>query len=305
TSLEIAPDSKIYDARLQIHQSDLQELRAALDAADRNTNIATAVTRSSTRTIIAGLLMFLSVSCAGVWLARSQGKSSARRTRKVIAAALIGAATIGAAAIITRGNAGPPGYYRWRTLPQALTQGRPTAGGLGVEILPDDPKSGSGRGLFFPSKNFGKPGEEKLSMQTAADLEIPWSPTKSRQSDSRTAAFVLSLAACTACSAVLASWLPLQVSVITVFLFAGPHNWFELRYFLMRVPARFGKSRTFFVTAFSGVGVLSLTYFSLPLLFRYWLWTQESWSIVIASWNSLLLCWLGLLVCFWVLQNPP
>jgi hypothetical protein len=141
-------------------------------------------------------------------------------------------------------------------------------------------------------------------MQTAADLEIPWSPTKSRQSDSRTAAFVLSLAACTACSAVLASWLPLQVSVITVFLFAGPHNWFELRYFLMRVPARFGKSRTFFVTAFSGVGVLSLTYFSLPLLFRYWLWTQEWWSIVIASWNSLLLCWLGLLVWLRARQKP-
>lgn len=160
TSLEIAPDSKIYDARLQIHQSDLQELRAALDAADRNTNIATAVTRSSTRTIIAGLLMFLSVSCAGVWLARSQGKSSARRTRKVIAAALIGAATIGAAAIITRGNAGPPGYYRWRTLPQALTQGRPTAGGLDVEILPDDPNRGSGMRLLIPSKNFAKPGEE-------------------------------------------------------------------------------------------------------------------------------------------------
>src|SRR4030095_5009398 len=160
TSLEIAPDSKIYDARLQIHQSDLQELRAALDAADRNTNIATAVTRSATRTIIAGLLMFLSVSCAGVWLARSQGKSSARRTRKVIAAALIGAATIGAAAIITRGNAGPPGYYRWRTLPQALTQGRPTAGGLDVEILPDDPNRGSGMRLLIPSKNFAKPGEE-------------------------------------------------------------------------------------------------------------------------------------------------
>ena len=161
TSLAITPDSKIYDARLQIYQSDLQELRAALDAADRNTNIAAAVTRSSTRTIIAGLLMFLSLSCAGVWLARSQGKTSATsRTRKAIAAVLIGAATIGAAAIITRGNAGPPGYYRWRTLPQALTQGRPTAGGLDVEILPDDPNRGGGMRLLIPSKNFAKPGEE-------------------------------------------------------------------------------------------------------------------------------------------------
>ena len=30
---------------------------------------------------------------------------------------------IGAAAIITRGNAGPPGSYRWRNLPQALAEG--------------------------------------------------------------------------------------------------------------------------------------------------------------------------------------
>ena len=50
------------------------------------------------------------------------------------------------------------------------------------------------------------------------------------------------LIACACLSALLASWLPLQVSVVTVFLFAGPHNWFELRYFLIRLPVRFGKS---------------------------------------------------------------
>ena len=44
-------------------------------------------------------------------------------------------------------------------------------------------------------------------------------------------------------SAALASLLPLQMSIVTVFLFAGPHNWFEARYFLMRLPARFGRSR--------------------------------------------------------------
>jgi hypothetical protein len=108
--------------------------------------------------------------------------------------------------------------------------------------------------------------------------------------------FVSALALCTVSSAVFASWLPLQVSVVTVFLFAGPHNWFELRYFLTRLPARFGKSRSFFVTAFTGIGVLSLTYFALPLLFRLSAWNEESWSMLIASWNSLLLCWLGALV---------
>jgi hypothetical protein len=97
-------------------------------------------------------------------------------------------------------------------------------------------------------------------------------------------------------SAVFASWLPLQVSVVTVFLFAGPHNWFEFRYFLMRLPARFGKSRNFFLAAFAGIGVLTVTYVSLPVVFRLGSWSEEAWSIVIAGWNSLLLGWIGLLV---------
>ena len=50
-------------------------------------------------------------------------------------------------------------------------------------------------------------------------------------------------------AAASASWLPLQVSIVTLFLFAGPHNWFELRYFLMRLPVRFGKSRRVFMVA--------------------------------------------------------
>jgi len=67
-------------------------------------------------------------------------------------------------------------------------------------------------------------------------------------------------------SAVLASWMPLQVSIVSVFLFAGPHNWFELRYFLMRLPARFGHSRNFFAVAFAGIFLLTIAYLSTPAL---------------------------------------
>ena len=67
--------------------------------------------------------------------------------------------------------------------------------------------------------------------------------------------FVAIVVLCTVAAAAFASWLPLQVSIVTVFLFAGPHNWFELRYFLMRLPVRFGRSRNFFLTAFAGLGV--------------------------------------------------
>ncbi|HEV8169153.1 MAG TPA: hypothetical protein VGP59_07390, partial [Pyrinomonadaceae bacterium] len=97
-------------------------------------------------------------------------------------------------------------------------------------------------------------------------------------------------------AAAFASWMPLQVSIVTVFLFAGPHNWFELRYFLTRLPVRFGRSRNFFVTAFAGLGVLTLAYVSLPFIYNARLWGDEAWSTIIAGWNTALLAWLGLLV---------
>jgi hypothetical protein len=108
--------------------------------------------------------------------------------------------------------------------------------------------------------------------------------------------FVGILIACACLSALLASWLPLQFSVITVFLFAGPHNWFELRYFLMRLPVRFGKSRNFFVTAFAGIGFLTLAYVALPVLYSFSVFPDHLWSTVLASWNTLLLLWIGLLI---------
>lgn len=107
--------------------------------------------------------------------------------------------------------------------------------------------------------------------------------------------FVVVLVACAVASAALASWLPLQVSIVTVFLFAGPHNWFELRYFLSRLPVRFHRSRNFFITAFAGLGFLTLTYVSLPLLYRVTSLTEETGLTILAGWNTLLLAWLAVL----------
>ena len=108
--------------------------------------------------------------------------------------------------------------------------------------------------------------------------------------------FALMLVASAGVSAALASWLPLQVSIVTVFLFAGPHNWFELRYFLMRLPARMGRSRNFFAVAFAGIGVLTLGYLALPALYYANLWSGENWPIAMATWNTLLLLWISALV---------
>lgn len=108
--------------------------------------------------------------------------------------------------------------------------------------------------------------------------------------------FVVAVAACVAAAAIFASWLPLQVSIVTVFLFAGPHNWFEFRYFLMRLPARFGRSRTFFVTAFAGLAVLTISYASLPFAYEAVAASSETWLIVLAVWNTLMLAWLAALI---------
>ncbi|HWN10657.1 MAG TPA: hypothetical protein VNO50_15570 [Pyrinomonadaceae bacterium] len=108
--------------------------------------------------------------------------------------------------------------------------------------------------------------------------------------------FAIVLIACATLSALLASWLPLQASIVTVFLFAGPHNWFEFRYFLMRLPIKLGQSRNFFLTAFLGIAVLTACYLALPFLYNWTALTPGAWINILATWNTLLLLWIGALV---------
>ena len=136
------------------------------------------------------------------------------------------------------------------------------------------------------------------SMQRAETITVsPWtrSPAHGRaRVSARMFAAILIGSACL--SAAFASWLPLQVSIVTVFLFAGPHNWFEARYFLMRLPARFGRSRNFFIVAFAGIGLLTLAYVSLPALYYANIWSGANWPNAIAIWNTLMILWIGALV---------
>jgi hypothetical protein len=83
---------------------------------------------------MAGSFMFLAVSFAGIWFARS----GQRRNHKVIAGVFLVAIVFGIATVIVRANAGPPGYIRWQNLPQALKDGQETAGGVSIEIVPGD-----------------------------------------------------------------------------------------------------------------------------------------------------------------------
>jgi hypothetical protein len=150
TSLEIVPDAKISDARLQMSQDTYNLLRAGLIEAPQNPTIAQRIAQSSFRTVMAGLFLFLSVSIGGILLIRSQQKH-----KKAVAAVMIAAIVLGAATIITQANVGPPGYITWQRLPQALAEGRTTRGGLDIEIV----EGSSGIKLLVPIRNKAN-GEE-------------------------------------------------------------------------------------------------------------------------------------------------
>jgi ABC-type glycerol-3-phosphate transport system permease component len=152
TGLQVVPDSKAYEARLQISQATLQNIREATNNMSANTSMTQRLMQSSTRTMMAGLFMFLAISFAGVWLARA----TKGRSRKAIAAALLIAGFMGAATVLVRANAGPPGYYYWQKLPENLNKGQGTRGGLDIEIVPGS----DGITLIVPMKNSKTPGEE-------------------------------------------------------------------------------------------------------------------------------------------------
>lgn len=161
TSLTIEPDLKGYEAKLQIRQSDLQQLRAALDNLPPDRSLASTIAHSSTRTIVAGLLLFFSISFAGVWLARSKRIGTISRNQKAAAAIVLVILTLSAAAIVTRGNAGPPGYYSWRNLPKSLSEGDSTSGAIDIEIIPDEAASGTAMKLIIPLRKQGRSGDEE------------------------------------------------------------------------------------------------------------------------------------------------
>lgn len=130
-----------------------------------------------------------------------------------------------------------------------------------------------------------------MSSNISSSISTPWPKPQLSAG-----VFATVLVACATLSALMASWLPLQVSIVTVFMFAGPHNWFEFRYFLMRLPLKLGKSRNFFLTAFAGIAILTACYLALPFLYNATALTPGAWTNILATWNTLLLLWIGSLI---------
>ncbi len=92
-------------------------------------------------------------------------------------------------------------------------------------------------------------------------------------------------------SALLISWKPLQLSIITVLVFAGPHNWMELRYFLARMPARWGRARLFYSVGLGGVALLTAAYVALYALGQSWYLNPEALTLSLSLWNTALVMW--------------
>ena len=145
TSMTVIPDKNARDARLQISQDSLNELKAALANTSSDTSMRQRIGNSPTRTVIVGLCMFLSFSLGGIWLMRS----AHLRGQKTAALLLLGVALGAGTAMITQANAGPPPSYQWRNLSQNLNANKPTYSSVDIEILPE----GYGVKLVVPVKN--------------------------------------------------------------------------------------------------------------------------------------------------------
>ncbi len=152
TSLEVKPESKIYEARLQISEETLKTIIKEAGQSSNSTSTTQNLIHSSPRTMVAGIFMFLSISFAGVWFARS----SQRRNHKVIVAVLALATVFGLATVMVRANAGPPASYYWQHLADNLKQGKPTQAGVSIEVVPGDEQTIR---LLMPVKKNGS-GEE-------------------------------------------------------------------------------------------------------------------------------------------------
>lgn len=110
-------------------------------------------------------------------------------------------------------------------------------------------------------------------------------------------AFAISAILFVAFALVMTIVAPIALSVCIVFLFAGPHNYAEARYFLSRSPARMGRLRPFFLCSFAGIVLLTV---GLPLVGRLpgWMnWSPTAVLYCVAVWNAAFVMW-----CTWLIH---
>ena len=120
---------------------------------------------------------------------------------------------------------------------------------------------------------------------------------------SQTILMVSFVAAC-AILAALVGVFPLQLSIISVFLFAGAHNLTEFRYFVARMPVRWGRSKLYYTVGIGGVIALTAFYLTIYFMSGNWLWSAASWTLFVCGWNTAFIVWVGSLIHLRGLQKP-
>lgn len=105
-------------------------------------------------------------------------------------------------------------------------------------------------------------------------------------------------------AATLAGLAPRAFSIATVFLFAGPHNWIEARYFLSRMPSRFGPLSGYFLLGIAGVLLLTSGSMIMRWIGSRFDWDGSTWFIAVASWETALSAWVFALMFMRSRQKP-
>src|SRR5215207_1011426 len=106
---------------------------------------------------------------------------------------------------------------------------------------------------------------------------------------------IVTFVGCCAIAAGLIGAFPLQLSIVTIFLFAGVHNLMEFRYFAARMPVRWGRSRMYYTVGIGGVVILTAAYLSLYFSSGNWLWSGDTHVYLLICWNTLFIAWVGVL----------
>jgi hypothetical protein len=107
--------------------------------------------------------------------------------------------------------------------------------------------------------------------------------------------FAFSFLALCAFAAVFIGSFPLKASIVTIFLFAGVHNFTEFRYFTARMPLVWGKSRLFYSFGIGGVIVLTSAYLLIYFGGDNWLWNLDEWRLTVSFWNTGFILWVAAL----------
>ena len=97
---------------------------------------------------------------------------------------------------------------------------------------------------------------------------------------------------------------PLQASIVTIFLFAGVHNFMEFRYFLARMPVRWGNSRNYYLFGITGTLALTVSYLTIYFGAGNWLWSLTDLTFIVAVWNTGFVLWVAAMFYMRGKQRP-